>query len=362
MTTIAPGGTIGILGDGQLGRMMALAAAEMGYKVHIFGPEADSPAAQVSHRSTIAGYDDRAALDAFAADVDVVTLEFENIPTEALAYLAAKIPVRPAETVLEITQDRLLEKSFIRDQGIGTAPFADVMSLTGLQAALEKIGTPAVLKTKRLGYDGKGQVKIDSKDQAAHAWQEVAGAPSILEGFVPFEKEISVLVARDIHGGIEAYIPVENRHKNHILDITLAPADITAATADKALDIAHILAEKLDLIGLLAIEMFVLNDGDVLVNELAPRPHNSGHWTMEACHCSQFHQIIRAVAGLPLGSATRHSNAVMTNLVGEDANGWVEILNDPTQNLHLYGKASIRAGRKMGHVTKLFTLNEMPKV
>lgn len=218
-----------------------------------------------------------------------------------------------------------------------------------------------MLKTKRLGYDGKGQVKIDHPDQAADAWQAVAQAPSILEGFVPFEKEISVLVARDIAGRIEAYVPVENRHKNHILDITLAPADIRTVTADKALDIARTLAEKLGLTGLLAIEMFVLADGDVLVNELAPRPHNSGHWTMEACHCSQFHQIIRAVAGLPLGNAARHSNAVMTNLIGEDANNWAEIVKDPNQNLHLYGKASIRAGRKMGHVTKLFTLNETPK-
>lgn len=361
MTTIPPGGIIGILGDGQLGRMMALAAAEMGYKTHIFGQENDSPAAQVAHHATIAGYDDLAALDAFAAAVDVVTLEFENIPTATLAYLEEKLPVRPGKAILEITQDRLLEKSFIREQGIGTAPFADVMSQDDLTKALNALGTPAVLKTKRLGYDGKGQVKIDATDQAAQAWQAVAEAPSILEGFVPFDKEISVLVARDITGNIEPYIPVENRHKNHILDITLAPADISAATTDKALDIAHILAEKLDLIGLLAIEMFVLDNGDVLVNELAPRPHNSGHWTMEACNCSQFHQIIRAVAGLPLGSAMRHSNAVMTNLIGEDANDWANILNDPKQNLHLYGKASVRAGRKMGHVTKLFPLDTPPK-
>ncbi|USG62894.1 5-(carboxyamino)imidazole ribonucleotide synthase [Sneathiella marina] len=362
MTLIAPGGHIGILGDGQLGRMMALAAAEMGYFVHIFGQEENSPAAQVAHRSTIARYDDKIALQAFANSVDVITLEFENIPTDTITFLNDFVPVRPSRKVLEVTQDRLLEKSFVNNLGIGTAPFANVESIEELTNAVQQIGTPAILKTRRLGYDGKGQTKIDHASKIDTAWAEMKDAPSILEGFVNFRLEISVIVARSASGDIKTYIPVENRHKNHILDITLAPADISNAVTKRAKEIAHTIAAKINLIGLLAVEMFVTADEDVLVNELAPRPHNSGHWTIEACATSQFQQIIRAVCGLPLGDPARHSNATMINLIGDDIERWSDIMDDAKNSLHLYGKAESRTGRKMGHVTKLFPLPEKPTI
>ena len=358
MTVIAPGGRIGILGDGQLGRMMALAAAEMGYFVHIFGPEKDSPAAQVSHQSTVARYDNKRALKAFAKSVDVVTLEFENIPTDALEYLSQFVPVRPGRKMLEITQDRLLEKSFVNNLGIGTAPFTNVENIDDLVQAVQKIGTPAVLKTRRLGYDGKGQVKITQGSQIDEAWAAVGESHCILEGFVKFKMEISVIVARSTNGKMQAYIPVENRHKNHILDMTLAPANIPPDMASDAMEMAEKIAKKIQLIGLLAVEMFVTHDGEILVNELAPRPHNSGHWTIEACATSQFHQIIRAVCSLPLGNANRHSNATMKNLIGDDIDAWAKIIKNPDNNLHLYGKSEAREGRKMGHVTKLFPLGD----
>ncbi|WP_169569797.1 5-(carboxyamino)imidazole ribonucleotide synthase [Sneathiella limimaris] len=361
MTTIAPGHTIGILGDGQLGRMMALAAAELGYKTHIYGQDPDAPAAQVSTYSTVAEYTDTEALKKFATDVDVVTLEFENIPSETLKVLEKIVPVRPGRKVLETSQDRFIEKSFLNSLGVPTAPFANVENLTDLGKAIERIGTPAVLKTRRFGYDGKGQFKITNGTQIDEAWEAVNGHPSILEGFVPFDLEISVIVARDIQGNIETYVPVENRHKNHILDITLAPADIMKVVSKHATELAAKIADNLDLVGLIAVEMFVTNEGDVLVNELAPRPHNSGHWTIEACVTSQFKQSIRAAAGLPLASPERHSNAVMRNLIGHDIDHWQEILNHPEMSLHLYGKAEAREGRKMGHVTRLFPLDTKPK-
>lgn len=362
MTLIAPGGHIGILGDGQLGRMMALAAAEMGYFVHIFGQEENSPAAQVSHNSTIADYGDKSALEAFAKSVDVVTLEFENIPTETISFLEKIVPVRPNRQVLEVTQDRLLEKSFINNLGIGTAAFANVENIHELTNAAQHIGTPAILKTRRLGYDGKGQTRIDHASRIDAAWAEMKDAPSILEGFVNFKMEISVIVARGADGDIHTYMPVENRHKNHILDTTLAPAKISKKVAKRAEKIAQLIAAKIDLIGLLAVEMFVTSDDDVLVNELAPRPHNSGHWTIEACATSQFHQIIRAVCGLPLGNPEHHSNATMRNLIGDDVDQWTDIMADTKNSLHLYGKVEAREGRKMGHVTKLFPLDKEPKL
>ena len=361
MTVIAPGGHIGILGDGQLGRMMAIAAAEMGYFVHVYGPEEDSPAAQVSHRSTVAPYGDKAALEKFAKSVDVVTLEFENIPTDTLEFLNALVPVRPNAKVLEITQDRLYEKSFINNLGIGTATFANVESIDELVAAIKQIKLPAILKTRRLGYDGKGQVKITGSSDLDDVWKEMKNAPSILEGFVNFKMEISVIVARSTQGEIACYCPVENRHKNHILDITLAPADIPKRLVDKAVEIAGKIAAKIDLVGMIAVEMFVTKDNQILVNELAPRPHNSGHWTIEGCATSQFRQIIRAVCGLPLGQPERHSNAVMRNLIGDDVETWGALLEDAENSLHLYGKAEAREGRKMGHVTKLFPLSQKPK-
>ncbi|WP_373084868.1 5-(carboxyamino)imidazole ribonucleotide synthase [Sneathiella sp.] len=360
MTTIAPGGRIGILGDGQLGRMMAMAAAEMGYFVHVFGPGKDSPAAQVSHRSTVADYTDKAALDAFARSVDVITLEFENIPTETLTYLSERVPVRPNARVLEITQDRYFEKIFISNLGIGTANFANVENIDELVQAISHIGTPSILKTRRLGYDGKGQARIDQASAIDPIWEEMQGAPSILEEFVKFRMEISVIVARGVDGETACYCPVENRHKNHILATTLAPADISKRLSSRAEEIAVEIATKIDLIGLLAVEMFVTEDDTILVNELAPRPHNSGHWTIEACAANQFRQIIRAVCGLPLASPVRHANAVMTNLLGNDIADWPKILQDPDNSLHLYGKGEPRDGRKMGHVTKLLPLNKKP--
>ena len=362
MTTVKPGGTIGILGDGQLGRMMAIAAAEMGYKTHIFGQDATGPAAQVATKMTVADYTDEAALAKFADDVGAVTLEFENIPTETLSFLEARVPVRPGKNVLEVTQDRHLEKSFVNNLGAPTAQFCNVESLDDLREGIGRIGTPCILKTRRFGYDGKGQVKIDNATEIDEAWRAIGEQPSILEGFVAFELEISVIVARDIRGSIKSFIPVENIHKNHILDVTLAPANILESVATHAEELAHRIADRLDLVGLIAVEMFVTADGEVLINELAPRPHNSGHWTIEGCATSQFHQSIRAACGLPLGNPARHSNALMRNLIGNDADHWQEILDHPDMKLHLYGKAEARAGRKMGHVTRLFPLGTPPKV
>lgn len=362
MTVVVPGQTIGILGDGQLGRMMALAAAELGYKTHIFGQDKNGPAAQICTEMTVAEYTDKKALKKFANSVEAVTLEFENIPLETLQFLEPLVPVRPGQKVLQITQDRNLEKNFINSLGIATAPFFNVESLEDLKLAIEEIGTPSILKTRRFGYDGKGQFKIITSTQAEQAWEEIGEQDAVLEGFISFELEISVIVARDINGDIETYIPVENRHKNHILDISLAPADIENSVSEQAIEMARTIAEKIDLIGLMAVEMFVLNDGTLLVNELAPRPHNSGHWTIEACTTSQFKQAIRAAAGLPLASAERHSNAVMRNLIGEDAASWQGILSHPEMSLHLYGKSESRAGRKMGHVTRLFPLDTPPDI
>ncbi|MBL4739999.1 MAG: 5-(carboxyamino)imidazole ribonucleotide synthase [Sneathiella sp.] len=362
MTVIVPGQTIGILGDGQLGRMMAIAAAELGYKTHIFGQDKDGPAAQICTTMTVASYDDKKALKKFADSVDAVTLEFENIPLETLRFLEPLVPVRPGQKVLQITQDRNLEKNFINKIGIPTAPFFNVESLDDLKEAIETIGTPSILKTRRFGYDGKGQFKLITATQAELAWSEIGEQDAVLEGFIPFELEISVIVARGINGDIETYIPVENRHKNHILDITLAPADVETSISDQAIEMARTIAEEIELVGLMAVEMFVLTDGTLLVNELAPRPHNSGHWTIEGCSTSQFKQSIRAAAGLPLASAERHSNAVMRNLIGEDASFWQDILSHPEMSLHLYGKAESRPGRKMGHVTRLFPLDTPPNI
>ncbi|KZD06002.1 5-(carboxyamino)imidazole ribonucleotide synthase [Oceanibaculum pacificum] len=350
---IAPGATIGMLGGGQLGRMAALAAANLGYKVHVLTPEIDSPAGQVCAVTTIADYTDPAALDAFAAAVDVVTYEFENVPVEAAERLAETVPVRPGAEALRVAQDRLREKEFAANLGIGTAPFRAVGAADELAAAIAAIGAPAVLKTRRMGYDGKGQVKIAADTDPAQAWAAIGGKPAILEGFVTFDMEVSVIVARGTDGKSLCYPPVENRHVNHILDTTIAPAAISPALAAEAEEIARKMAEALDLVGLLAVELFVTRDGRVLMNEIAPRPHNSGHWTMDACVTSQFEQMIRAVCGLPLGSVARHGDAEMKNLIGDQAHDWAAILADPAAKLHLYGKAEARPGRKMGHVNRI---------
>ncbi len=341
------------MGGGQLGRMTALAAAELGYDVHIFSPEAHSPAGRVAAAETVAEYENEAALAAFAAGVDVVTFEFENIPHESVRRLAAAVPVRPDWEVLRVAQDRREEKDFLESIGVGTARYGKVGSLEDLRAAVAMVGRPAVLKTARLGYDGKGQVPIAPETVLDDAWARIGAVPAIVEARVEFDCEISVIAARGLDGRTVCYDPVENRHVRHILDTTIAPADVSRAVAAEARDVAVRIAEALNLVGLIAVEMFVTPDETVLVNEIAPRPHNSGHWTIDACATSQFAQFVRAVAGLPLASAERHSDAVMKNLIGDAVDAWPEILADPTACLHLYGKSETRPGRKMGHVTRL---------
>jgi 5-(carboxyamino)imidazole ribonucleotide synthase len=361
MTPLPPNATIGIVGGGQLGRMSALAAARLGYRCHILSPEPESPAALVSAAHTLGDYEDADTLRAFARAVDVVTFEFENVSAEGLDLLAALKPVRPAPFVLRISQDRIAEKSFLNEHGVPTAPWAPVESLAELQEAAARLGFPCVLKTTRLGYDGKGQTMLRGPEELAAAYETLNPKPLILEAFVDFSAEISVVVARDCHGSISAFDTVENRHRDHILHLTLAPAPLPEEIAQTAQAIARRVAERLNLIGLLAVEMFVAADGRVLANEIAPRPHNSGHWTIDACPASQFEMHIRAVAGLPLPQAVRHSDAVMRNLVGPDDMAlWPAILETPGLIPHLYGKTEARRGRKMGHVTRLFPRGALP--
>jgi 5-(carboxyamino)imidazole ribonucleotide synthase len=358
---LPPNAVIGIVGGGQLGRMSALAAARLGYRCHVFSPEPDSPAAQVCAAHTLADYEDREALRRFAAAVDVITFEFENVSAEGLELLDALKPVRPGPAILRISQDRIAEKSFLNAAGIATAPWAAVQTEADLHAAIAQIGLPAVLKTTRLGYDGKGQMMIRRAEDAAAAFAALAPKPLILEGFVDFAAECSVIVARGIDGTASAFDAVENRHRDHILDLTLAPAPFAPAILEQARQIGLQVAAKLDLVGLIAIELFLDKDGRLVANEIAPRPHNSGHWTIEACPASQFEMHIRAIAGLALPPATRHADAVMKNLVGpEDTALWPAILATPGLCAHLYGKAEARPGRKMGHVTTLFPKGSLP--
>ncbi len=358
---LPPNATIGLVGGGQLGRMSALAAARLGYRCHILTREVDSPAAQVSHGVTISDYADPKTLREFAAAVDVISFEFENVSAEGLDLLASLKPVRPAPSVLRISQDRIAEKSFLNAAGAATAPWAPVGSLEDLREAAARLGLPAVLKTTRLGYDGKGQRTLRHPDEFAGAFAALDPKPLILEGFVNFACEVSVVIARGADGSVAAFDTVENRHRAHILDLTLAPARIPAEVNRRAQDVALKVVQALQLVGLLAVEMFVDATGRVLVNEIAPRPHNSGHWTIDACPASQFEQHIRAIAGLPLLQVERHSDAVMKNLIGpEDVALWPEILATPGLIPHLYGKAEARPGRKMGHVTRLFPKGALP--
>jgi len=350
---LSPGSTIGIVGGGQLGRMTALAAAHLGYRTHVFTPEEDAPASQVAGRTTQAAYEDEAALDAFAAATDVITYEFENIPFEPIARLAERRPVLPGPRVLRITQDRLREKDFVSRLGIATTRYRAVTSFQALAAAVADVGRPAVLKSTRMGYDGKGQARIDDTNDLAPAWRQMGAPIGILERFVDFAYEASVIVARGADGAVRCYPPVENRHTNHILSMTVVPAPMSAETAAAAEAVARRIAEAIELVGLICVELFVTHDDQLLVNELAPRPHNSGHWTIDACVTSQFEQLIRAIAGLPLGSTERLADAVMENLIGDQAERWLEALSDPRAKLHLYGKTEARPGRKMGHVTRL---------
>ena len=361
IVSLPPNATIGIVGGGQLGRMSALAAARLGYRCHILTPERDSPAAQVSAGVTLAEYEDTSALRHFAAAVDVITFEFENVSAEGLDLLASLKPVRPSPEVLRVSQYRIAEKSFLNGIGARTAPWSPVASPAELERAAARLGFPCILKTTRLGYDGKGQARLDAPEAFAAAYDALHPKPLVLEGFVEFAREISVIVARGADGGMSVFDPVENRHREHILDLTLAPAQIPQATALEAQAIARRVAEGLELVGLLAVEMFVDDAGRVLVNEIAPRPHNSGHWTIDACPASQFELHIRAVAGLPLPAAIRHSDAVMKNLVGPAETAlWPELLAAPGLIPHLYGKVEAREGRKMGHVPRLFPRGGLP--
>lgn len=358
---IPPGATIGIVGGGQLGRMLAMAAERLGYHIHIFCPEADCPAREVSKFTTVADYGDRDALKRFARDVDVVTYEFENIPAEAIHDIARHTHVYPSPEILEMSQHRVREKETVNKLGIATAPFVAVSNQKELESAINKIGVPCVLKTATMGYDGKGQWKINEWPVVSDRWPEEIFSPTtdhrplttefILEGFVDFSMEISVIVARGADGAMACYPPVQNIHKNHILAETIAPAPVAPALAKKAEDMAKTIAKGINLVGIMAVEMFVTKDEKILVNELAPRPHNSGHWTIDACATSQFEQCVRAICGLPLGSTERFCDARMVNLIGDDIKEWQKYVQIPDAKLHLYGKKESRPGRKMGHVT-----------
>ncbi|MCG6558458.1 5-(carboxyamino)imidazole ribonucleotide synthase [Ruegeria sp. 1NDH52C] len=349
---LKPGARIGILGGGQLGRMLSVAAARLGFVTHIYEPGANPPAGQVADRVTTAGYDDAAALAAFAASVDVITYEFENIPTEALDILEAHRPIRPGREALRVSQDRLTEKSFLRDLGLMTAPFADVTDLASLEAAIGEIGTPAILKTRRFGYDGKGQARLKSPGDAAPALADMAGAPAILEGFVQFTHEVSVIAARGLDGQVACFDPGENVHRDGILHTTTVPARLSAAQRTDAVLLAARILNALDYVGVMGVELFVTPAG-LIVNEIAPRVHNSGHWTQNGCAVDQFEQHIRAVAGWPLGDGQRHADVVMENLIGADMDRVPELATERDLALHLYGKAEAKPGRKMGHVNRI---------
>ena len=353
---LKPGDTIGILGGGQLGRMLATAAARLGLRCQVFSPDPDSPAFDVVMNATCAEYADVEALELFASDVDVITYEFENVPAASAMILAARRPVLPDRKILETTQDRLAEKDFVTRLGIGTADYADISSAAALRTAIARIGLPAVLKTRRFGYDGKGQAIIRNGDDPDLVWENLATKSAILEAFIPFEREISVIAARSASGQVECFDVTENEHSDHILKISRAPAAISDALAAQARGIAERIAQALNYVGVLAVEMFVVpGDGEpkVLVNEIAPRVHNSGHWTLDGASISQFEQHIRAIARWPLGKPVRHGPVTMTNLIGDDIKDYEQWLTVPGANLHLYGKGPPRPGRKMGHVTQV---------
>ncbi len=353
---LKPGDTIGILGGGQLGRMLAMAAVRLGLRCQVFSPDPDSPAFDVVPNATCAEYADVEALELFANDVDVITYEFENVPSAAAMVLAARRPVLPERKILETTQDRLAEKDFVQRLGIGTADYVDVSSAAELRAAIGRIGLPAVLKTRRFGYDGKGQAIIREDNDPDLVWADLGTKSAILEAFIPFEREISVIAARSADGHVECFDVTENEHRDHILKISRAPAGISAELAARAIAIAEKIANALNYVGVLAVEMFVVPEvtgSKVLVNEIAPRVHNSGHWTLDGASISQFEQHVRAIAGWPLGKPVRHGPVTMTNLIGDDILGYERWLTVPGATVHLYGKGAPRPGRKMGHVTQV---------
>ena len=352
---ILPGATLGVLGGGQLGRMFAIAARELGYRIFTYAPESDSPAGQIGDREFQFSYDDLDRVREFARHVQVVTFEFENVPAASTKAAAEFTPVRPDGYVLHVTQHRLREKTFLRENGFPVTPFRAIKSEVDLEMAVREIGAPGVLKTAAFGYDGKGQVKIGDVSQIRDANAGLRGAEGIYEGFVQFSKELSVIVARNPAGQSTAFAVFENAHANHILDVTFAPADISPALAREAVELATAITARLDVVGLLTVEMFLTTDGRLVVNELAPRPHNSGHLTIDAAVTSQFEQQVRAVCGLPLGATELRQPAAMANLLGhlwrDGEPNWARALEDRAVKLHLYGKAEPRTGRKMGHLT-----------
>jgi 5-(carboxyamino)imidazole ribonucleotide synthase len=346
------GATIGILGGGQLGRMLCVAAARLGFQTHIYEPGTNPPAAQVANHVTTATYDNTAALQNFAASVDVITYEFENIPTSALDVLENLRPIRPGREALRISQDRLTEKNFLSDLGLKVAPFENVQSLDDLKNAVATLKTSAILKTRRFGYDGKGQARITAPEHIQSAFDDMQGAKAVLEGFVTFSHEVSVIAARGANGEIACYDPSENIHKDGILDTTSVPAKLSSAQRTDAVLIAAKILNALDYVGVMGVELFVTAQG-LIVNEIAPRVHNSGHWTQNGCSVDQFEQHIRAVAGWPLGDGTRYADVVMTNLIGNDMDQLPTLVSETDCALHLYGKADVKPGRKMGHVNRI---------
>ena len=354
---IPPGSTIGVLGSGQLGRMMAIAARRMGYRVHTYSPAEETPTGQVADLEIGADYEDLDAIRAFATGVDVITFEFENVSTEAAAAAAEIVPVRPSGAALHITQQRSREKGFLADRGFPATPCAAVATLDELAVALGQIGVPAIVKTAAFGYDGKGQHRLDSIEDAERVWALVGHQEAILERVVDFTHELSVVGARGLDGAFAHFGAIENTHKNHILDLSVAPARVSTETAAEAVSMTRKIMEELDYVGVLCVEFFLTSAGRLLVNEIAPRPHNSGHFTFDACITSQFEQQVRAVCGLPLGSTTQMRPAAMVNLLGDLwANGepdWSGALAIPEIKLHLYGKTEPRPRRKMGHITAL---------
>ena len=359
---IPPGSTIGVLGGGQLGRMFAMAARRLGYRVHTLAPDDDTPTGQVADVEINASYDDLDAVRAFASAVDVVTFEFENVSAAAAEAAESRALVRPNGRALHVAQNRIREKTFVADLGLPVTPFAPVRTETELAAAINKVGTPAVLKTAAFGYDGKGQVKVASRDAAAAAWTSLGRAEAILEGFIDLDREISVIGARAAGGEWSHFGPIENAHDRHILDVSVMPACVPTATARQAVDVTRSVMAALDYVGILCIEFFIARDGSLMVNELAPRPHNSGHLTIETCRTSQFEQQLRAICGLPLGSPDALQPAAMANILGDlwesGEPDWSAVFAFPSVKLHLYGKATARAGRKMGHLTALAATSE----
>jgi len=354
---IGPGSTIGVLGGGQLGRMFAMAARRLGYRVHTLAPDHDTPTGQIADQEINAAYDDLDAVRAFASRVDVVTFEFENVSVEAVAEAERHAIVRPNGRALAVAQHRIREKIFLAECGVPVAPYAAVRDDADLESAVQMVGCPAVLKTAAFGYDGKGQIAVARADQVAAAWATLGRREAILEAFIDLDREISVIGARGVDGACAHFGPIENAHRGHILDVSIAPADVPAGTAALAIDVTRQVMEALEYIGLMCVEFFIAKNGRLLVNEVAPRPHNSGHLTFDACRTSQFEQQLRAICGLPLGSPEMFQPAAMANLLGDLwRNGepnWAAALAHPGIKLHLYGKSAPRSGRKMGHLTAL---------